>query len=198
MITTSASNALRDASFRKILGFWLRVGATLAGIPLILALLHCGGLQEVSGLISALGAISFSWLVWVAIYSICHWFFNQRLFVRFPDIPRWFWVALLLRALVAVTIVGEMAAGVFSIRLTIELQRWLRSHGLQVDLEFGVCSFIHGAMITLSLIVLTVIGGIISILSRKLGGQPKGGPLKPVQMKRIPMKPWPRKPDSPT
>jgi hypothetical protein len=177
MSSTSASNKLRDASFPKILGFWFRVGAILAGIPLILALVNCGGLKEVSGLISGLRAIGLSWLFWVAMYSICHWLFNRSLFIRFPDIPRWFWVALLLRALVAVTIVGEMAAGVFSIRLTLELERWLRLHGLQVDLEFGACSFIHGAMITGSLIVLTLIVGVVSILGGKLRVRPKGIPV---------------------
>ena len=101
MISTPSTSV--PVTFLRLLRFWTLLGVLFATVPLGFAI-HFGFLSY--GWLAAI-SVSGAILLWVLIYSICHWFFDQSLFVRFPRLKRWFRVAIVLRLLIAFSCIGE-------------------------------------------------------------------------------------------
>ena len=150
-----------DASFLKLLGLWCRIGSAFVLPPVLLFLMSPipGGRGRV------LVGAGIAWLAWAMFATVCHWWFNQSLGRRFPEVRGWFGLAIRIRMYAMFGIVGEVATGTLAFDIMRDLKRQL---GFGIELEIGVLSFIHGGLIIGSIIALAaIVGAVRWVLAKK-------------------------------
>lgn len=153
---------LPPPSFLDLFRYWLAMGIVLALTPFFLAL-NYGLLAKSSWAVSS---VVVGVLLWALIYAFCHRSWHGTIFVRFPNFQAWFRAAVVIRILLAFTIYGEIITGIASVSLTEGIRGAvdLTNQGLLT----GICVFIHGGLISMTILMFTAVIGLIHSFCRAL------------------------------
>jgi hypothetical protein len=158
----------KPPSFFILLFRWMLLALVAAILPFYIA--RGLGIPNTFGTVSAM---LISVCLWALIYALLHWFFNQSLFVKVPRIKRWFIIGFVIRVLIAYPVV-ELYSGILSNKIWEAMLRGVDSFVPVMSLknhspiDIGGWTFVHGAVITGGIVLLTALIGSVHTLWRKL------------------------------